>query len=110
MKHVKVKAKSKETYVPKARYVNSLTIYFSSKDSIFVTDGKIVIVLERWFDIKRGFYAGSWKPLVEVLSKKKSLTTVYEVWELARYYGVASHQTFRFPEIKPGTIKVKEKE
>ena len=109
MGHVNVKATSKENYIPKYRHVNKLTIYFATKDSIFVTDGKVAIVLERWFDTKIGFYSGNWRPLVETLGKKKSIETVYDVWKLADYYDVARHQTFRFPEISDKAIEIKER-
>lgn len=109
MAHINAKATSGKTYVPRVRYINGLTIYFATKDTIFITDTKVAIVLERWFDNYFGFYKDNWKPLVEVLTKKQSLRTVYEVWNLADKYDVARHQTFRFPEIKSNTIVVKDK-
>ena len=107
MGHIKVKATSHEAYKPKLRRINGLTIYFATKQSVFITDGKVSIVLERWFD-GIDFYEQNWKPLMQVLVRKKGIYTVYDAWKLADYYDVARHQTFRFPDIAKNTIEIKE--
>lgn len=103
VKHIK-----REQAPTKVRYVDNLTIYFATGETIFVTDGKVSIVMERWFE-GRGHYKDSWKPFTRILERRKSFVSVYEVWQLATNYGVSQHQTFRFPEIKKGTKVIKEK-
>ena len=92
---------------PRVRYVNGLTIYFATKQTIYVTDGKVSIVMERWFD-KGSFYKNSWKLLLERLTRNKDIKSVYDAWKLASRYDVCQHQTFHFPEIKEGTKEIKE--
>lgn len=94
---------------PRVRYINGLTIYFATKQSIYVTDGKVSIVLERWFD-KGDFYQKAWRLLIWRLTRNKDIKTVYDAWKLADRYDVARHQTFRFPDMKVNTIEIKEKE
>ena len=33
---------------PRVRYINGLTIFFATKQAIYVTDGKVAIVLDAW--------------------------------------------------------------
>lgn len=94
-----------EVYFPRFRKVNGLTIYFKTKQSIYVTDGKVAIVLERWFE-GNAFYRKKWKNMVYTLTYNKSIKTVYDVWNIAMRYEVNRHQTFRFPEIEPGTAEI----
>lgn len=94
-----------EVYMPRFRRVNGLTIYFRSKQSIYVTDGKVAIVLERWFE-GNNFYKRQWKNMVYTLTYNKSIATVYDVWDIAMRYEVSRHQTFHFPDIEPGTPEI----
>lgn len=99
--------KLQEVYEPRVRYTNGLTIYFSDKQTIYATDGKVSIVLERWFE-GNNFHKEHWKPMVEVLTKNKSITSVYKIWEIASRYDVCRRQSFSFPEIKKNTKQIKE--
>lgn len=99
----------RDDYQPKLRQVDGLTIYFKSKQTIYLTDGKVAIVFERWFE-GNDFYKENWKPLVETLSRRKSIGSVYKAWEIATRYGVQAHQTFHFPDIEPDTQTIKERE
>lgn len=108
MGHPNAKATNPETHIAKYRKVNGLTIYFATKTSIYATDGKVTIVLERWFDGKDWFYEHNWKPMNQILVKKKGIKTIYDIWKIADYYGVCRHQSFRFPDIKAGAIEIKE--
>lgn len=99
--------KLQEVYRPRFRKVNGLTIFFKTKQSIYVTDGKVAIVLERWFE-GNNFYHEKWKNLVYTLTYNKSVSSVYQVWNIAMRYEVQAHQTFRFPEIGPNTKEIKE--
>lgn len=94
-------------YQPKVRYINGLTIYLANKQAVYITDGKVAIVLERWFETNN-FYKDQWDLMLRRLTRNKNITTIYEVWNLAARYDVARHQTFRFPEIKPETKEIKE--
>lgn len=96
-----------EEYQPKIRYVGALKVYFKSKDTIFVTDGRVSVVFERWFE-GNNFYKDSWRPLVNTLTKKKTISSVYEAWNIAARYDVARHQTFNFPPVAEGTLTIKE--
>lgn len=96
-------------YQPRVRYVNGLTIYFRTKQSIYVTDNKVAIVLERWFE-SREFYSEQWHLLSKRLKNNKEIHSVYDVWNMAMRYEVQAHQTFRFPEVEPGTPEIKEVE
>lgn len=89
------------------RYINGLTIYFAEKQAIYVTDGKMSIVLERWFESNFNFEQ-KWDLLCRVLKHNKSVGTVYQVWNIAMRYEICPHMTFRFPDIKPGTREIKE--
>ena len=91
---------------PRVRYINGLTIYFATKQAIYVTDGKVSIVLERWFDSNN--YQKAWRLLMWRLTRNKDLETVYDAWELASRYGICRHQSFHFPEIKQNTKVIKE--
>lgn len=97
----------RDDYKPKVRFVDGLTIYFANKQTIYVTDGKVAVVFERWFE-SNDFYKEQWKPLVDTLSRKKTIGSVYKAWSIAMRYEVQAHQTFRFPEIKPDTIEITE--
>ena len=94
---------------PSVRYINGLTIYFAEKQAIYVTDGKVSIVLERWFESNFAFER-KWDLLNRVLKRHKSINTVYQVWNIAMRYEICPHMTFRFPEIKKGTREIKEDE
>ena len=89
------------------RYINGLTIYFAEKQAIYVTDGKMSIVLERWFESNFNFEQ-KWDLLCRVLKHNKSVETVYQVWNIAMRYEICPHMTFHFPDIKPGTREIKE--
>lgn len=92
---------------PSVRYVNGLTIYFAEKKAIYVTDGKVAIVLERWFEEKFDF-GRKWDLLCRVLKRHKTVNSVYQVWNIAMRYEICPHMTFRFPKIKPNTREIKE--
>ncbi len=94
-----VKHIAEHEFVKKVRHVNALTIYFATKDEIFVTDGRTHILLERWFD-GRNIYSEHWRPLTQVLLHKKSLETITGVWQLALKYEICAHTTYHFPEIR----------
>lgn len=96
-----------EEYQPRVRYTGNMTIFFRSKDTIFVTDGRVSVVFERWFE-GNDFYQNSWRPLVQALCRKKTISSVYEAWNIAERYDVARHQTFNFPSIPEGTLTIKE--
>ena len=104
-----VKRVGRENFQTRIRFVNGLTVYYSQKDSIYVTDGKMTIVIERWFD-GLNTYRERWKPMTDVLFRNKSLATIYDCWRVAERYNVCRHMGRRFPEVKAGTIIVKEKE
>lgn len=90
----------RDDYKPKVRRVDGLTIYFRTKQTIYITDGKVAVVFERWFE-GNDFYKNSWKPLVEALTRRKTIGSMYDAWNIAVRYGVQAHQTFHFPEIDP---------
>lgn len=96
-----------EKYEQRVRYINGLTILFRTKQSIYITDGKVAIVLERWFE-GNNFYKEVWKNLVYTLTYNKSMATVYDVWSIAMRYEVQAHQTFHFPDIPEGIREIKE--
>ena len=75
----------KENFVRKVRYINDLTIYFRDKDAILITDGKNLLLCERWFE-GRGFYSRSWRPFSETIAHNNSLETIADVLRLARKY------------------------
>lgn len=104
-----IKHIGKDEFQPKIRYINGLTIYFATKETIYVTDNKVAIVLERWFEGKNN-YKEKWSKVCRILKLNKGIRTPYEVWNIAMSYDVSRHQTFRFPEIKQGTITIKEKD
>lgn len=104
-----VKRVGRENFQTRVRYVNGLTLYYAQKDSIFITDGRMTIVLERWFD-GLNTYGRRWKPMTDVLFRNKSLRTIYDCWNVAERYDICRHTSYRFPTIKVGTIIVKEKE
>lgn len=104
-----VKRVGRENFQTRVRYVNGLTLYYAQKDSIYITDGKISIVIERWFD-GLNTYRQRWKPMTDVLFRNKNLNSVYECWNIASRYNVCKHMSYRFPDIKAGTIIIKEKE
>lgn len=85
IRHIK-----KEQFVRRVRYVGELTIYFRDKDAILITDGKNMILCERWFE-GRGFYSRSWRPFVEGLAHNNSLETVADALRLATKYGITTH-------------------
>ena len=97
-----------DIYIPRVRYTNGLTIYFSDKQTIYATDGKVAIVLERWFE-GNNFHKEHWKPMVDVLTKNKNITSVYKVWEIASRYEVCRRQSFNFPKIEKSVKQIKEK-
>ena len=90
-------------FVKKVRYVNEMTIYFATKDEIFVSNGKTHVLFERWFD-GRNVYTKRWRPFVQILTHKKNLDSVYEIWRIARKYEVCAHTAHRFPNI-PNEVK-----
>ena len=92
---------------PRVRYINGLTIFFATKQAIYVTDGKVAIVLERWFD-KNPFYQKSWRLLSWRLTRNKDIKTIYDAWRLAERYEVCRHQAFHVPDITKETIVIKE--
>ena len=92
---------------PRVRYTNGLTIYFANKQATYVSDGKVAIVLERWFD-KGSFYQDSWRLLNWRLTRNKNIRTIYDAWKLADRYDVSRHQTFHFPDISKDAIEIKE--
>lgn len=92
---------------PRVRYINGLTIYFATKQATYVTDGKVAIVLERWFD-KGDFYKKSWRLLTWRLTRNKDIHTVYDAWRMAERYEVCRHQAFHVPDLKPNTKIIKE--
>lgn len=101
-----VKHIAEHEFEKKVRYINALTIYFATKDEIFVTDGKTNILLERWFD-GRNIYSEHWRPMTQVLLHKKSLETIHEIWRIARKYEVCAHISWKFPEIKEEVKELK---
>lgn len=102
-----VKHIAEHEFVKKVRYVNALTIYFATKDEIFVTDGKTHVLFERWFD-GRNIYSDHWRPLTQVLLHKRSLETIHGVWQIALKYEICAHTTRRFPSIPEGIKEIKD--
>lgn len=80
------------------REVGELTIYFKSKDEVYVTDGKTSALFERWWD-GRFVYKDKWKPFCHELTRKNTLETVWDIYKLANKYGVIGHTVGSFPEI-----------
>ena len=101
-----VKHIAEHEFVKKVRYINALTIYFATKDEIFVTDGNTHILLERWFD-GRNIYAYHWRPLTQALLHKKGLETIHGIWQLARKYEICTHTSRNFPEIPNGIKEIR---
>ena len=81
----------KEQFVRRVRYIGGLTIYFKDKDAILIADNeKNLLLCERWFE-GRGFYARSWRPFAESLTRNNSLETLSDVLRLATKHGITTH-------------------
>lgn len=80
----------KEQFVRRVRYIGELTIYFRDKDAILISDGKNLLLCERWFE-GRGFYSRSWRPFTETLAHNNSLETIADTLRLARKYEITTH-------------------
>jgi hypothetical protein len=80
----------KEQFVRRVRYIGELTIYFRDKDAILITDGKNMLLCERWFE-GRGFYSRSWRPFAENLTRNNSLETLSDVLRLATKHEITTH-------------------
>ena len=98
-----VKHIAEHEFVKKVRYMEALTIFFATKDAIYITDGKNHVLLERWFD-GRNIYSQHWRPLTQVLLHRKNLSNIHVIWRLARKYEVCAHTPRCFPEI-PNDVK-----
>lgn len=81
---------TKEQFVRRVRYIGELTIYFRDKDAILISDGKNLLLCERWFE-GRGFYSQSWRPFAETLAHNNSLETIADTLRLATKYGITTH-------------------
>lgn len=71
---------------PSVRFVNNLTLYFAAKDEIQAWDDKSYIKVCRPLIRPKGYYAKSWKPLLERLYHNNSLESVRDVALLAAGY------------------------
>lgn len=97
----------RDDYNPRVRYTNGLTIYFANKQAIYVTDGKVAIVVERWFEGNNIFKR--WRNLAWTFSYG-NVKSIYHAWEIARHHEIQVHQAFHFPEIDKNIPIVKEKQ
>ena len=98
-------AVSKSRFKQSVRYINGLTIFFKSKETIYATDGKVSVIFERWFDKDSGFYRHNWFPFCDALRRNDGLESMYDLYRLASRYdiSVVDHQK---EIIVPAGIKV----
>lgn len=89
-------------FQPSVRYTNGLTIYFRDKHTIYVFSKSGDLVLQRWFDRKRGDYEKVWKPFCSVLYRNNNLDTIWKIMNLAQRYGIEMSSSLRKLEIPEG--------
>lgn len=93
---------SNSDWTPSVRYINGLTIFFKKKDTVYVTDGKISVIFERWFGMAKGYYSSSWKPFTTQLKVLDGLASIYQVISIANKYGVECISATREETIPDG--------
>lgn len=76
-------------FIPSARRINGLEIYFVNKSFLQVRDGKACVLFHRWFIKKGFFYKESWKPFCDKLKHSKSIKTIWDAMDLANRYGIS---------------------
>lgn len=91
---------SKE-FVKGVRYKGNLTIYFYSKDTVYVSEkgSKVLVCVHRWFD-GRNIYQKRWRPFITKLKFYNNIENIYDITRLANTYdlGVLSYNK-PMPEI-----------
>lgn len=92
---------------PSVRFVNDLTLYFAQKDEILAWDDHAYIKVCRPLCRPKGYYAKSWKPLLERLYRKNSLETVRDVAVLAEEYGADVICPWRKHPVLPTDILIR---
>lgn len=92
---------------PSVRFVNDLTLYFLHKDEILAWDNHSFIKVCRPLCRPRGYYAKSWKPLLERLYKKNTLESVRDVALLAGEYNADVFCPWRKPPALPAEILIR---
>lgn len=90
------------------RYVGRLTILFNTKETVYVTDGRNIVVVHRWFDRGQGRYTKHWKPFVTIM-KNTDIETTYDALRYARRYELSYQGATKMPSVEGATIIKKEK-
>lgn len=102
-----IKRTGKDEYAQGVRYLDTMTIFFKDKESIYIRckNNNIVVIANRWWDKGRGRYSQSWRPFQQKL-KTSPLDSIYSVIRLANRYDIGIICSTRpMPEI-PKRIKV----
>lgn len=94
------------TYKPSVRVVNNMTIYFASREAVYIEmPNKMVVVIHRWGSGRKG-YTKQWKPFIERLKRHK-IGDIYDIVKFANRYDLGFITSNRpMPEIPSGTIKL----
>ena len=85
-------------FVRKVRRINNVVILFHSKDEIYASDEKTIVLCERWFD-GRNVYMKRWRPFSQALLHKKGIESCRDIWRLANKYDISVMSIQRFPDI-----------
>lgn len=81
-------------FEPRVRFLGNLTIYFRDKTTVLVQQGSTTLAFHRWWTRPKGYFAKSWKPFCDALSRNRVIDLT-EIRRLARKYDVelqAYHQ------------------
>ena len=88
------------------RNMERLTILFKDEETIwaFPNDGSTNVVFHRWFE-SRWCY-GQWSAFRNILWRRPDLD-IYDCYDLAQKYNIATMGTARLPNIKGKKLKLK---
>lgn len=95
-------------YEKSVRYTDNLTIFFNTKDTIYITENKsgFTVIANRWFDHAKWSYTKHWDPFQRAMKRFNNLDTIWKVLDTANYYGVLIVAAIGAPPKIPEGIKV----